>query len=144
MQDYFKCNGRLSLIISALLILSQLIVGLSCATLVDRVGRRPLFIVATAGTRIITQNTATRINMDIGMGVSFTLWTVCSALYDLHGNLAAGKAVVFFIFLHGIFYNIAWSGLLIAYTVEIMPYKLRAKGLMLMNFFVQAALVFNQ
>lgn len=78
------------------------------------------------------------------MGITFTLWTVCSALYDLHGNLAAGKVVVFFIFLHGIFYNIAWSGLLVAYTVEIMPYKLRAKGLMLMNFFVQVALVFNQ
>ncbi|KFX91459.1 hypothetical protein V490_05888 [Pseudogymnoascus sp. VKM F-3557] len=115
----FKINGCKTIL--------SLIVGLSCATLVDRVGRRPLFIVATAG-----------------MGVSFTLWTVCSALYDLQGNLAAGKAVVFFIFLHGIFYNIAWSGLLIAYTVEIMPYKLRAKGLMLMNFFVQAALVFNQ
>ena len=79
-----------------------------------------------------------------GMFVSFVLWTVCSALYDLHDNLAAGKTVIFFIFLHGAFYNIAWSGLLVGYTVEIMPYKLRAKVLMLMNFFVQAALVFNQ
>ncbi len=93
----------------------------------DKVGRRPLFITATAG-----------------MFLSFVLWTMCSALYDLHKNLAAGKAVIFFIFLHGVFYNIAWSGLLVAYTVEIMPYKLRAKGLMMMNFFVQVALVFNQ
>ncbi len=78
------------------------------------------------------------------MFVSFVLWTACSALYDLQKNLAAGKTVIFFIFLHGVFYNIAWSGLLVAYTVEIMPYKLRAKGLTVMNLFVQAALVFNQ
>jgi hypothetical protein len=61
------------------------------------------------------------------MFVCFVLWTACSALYDLHGNLAAGKTVIFFIFLHGVFYNIAWSGLLVGYTVEIMPYKIRAK-----------------
>ncbi|RFU35585.1 hypothetical protein B7463_g818, partial [Scytalidium lignicola] len=115
----FEINGSKTIL--------SLIVGLTCATLVDKVGRRPLFIVATAG-----------------MFVSFVLWTICSSLYDVHHDLAAGKAVIAFIFLHGIFYNIAWSGLLVAYTVEIMPYKLRAKGLMLMNFWVQAALVFNQ
>lgn len=66
------------------------------------------------------------------MLVCFTLWTACSALYDIDGNLAAGKVVILFIFLHGIFYNIAWSGLLVGYTVEIMPYKLRAKVLCLL------------
>lgn len=80
----------------------------------------------------------------VGMFVCFVLWTACSALYDLRHNLAAGKTVIFFIFLHGVFYNIAWSGLLVGYTVEIMPYTLRAKGLMVMNLFVQAGLVFNQ
>lgn len=69
---------------------------------------------------------------------------MCSALFELHGNIAAGKAVVALIAMHGVFYNLAWSGLLIGYTVEILPYKLRAKGLMLMNVFVQAALMFNQ
>ncbi len=78
------------------------------------------------------------------MFLFFVLWTACSAVYDLHHNLAAGKVVILFIFLHGIFYNIAWSGLLVGYTVEILPYKIRAKGLMVMNLFVQAALVFNQ
>lgn len=104
-----------------------MITGLVAATLVDKVGRRALFITATAG-----------------MFVTFCLWTICSALYDVHHNLAAGKTVIGFIFLHGLFYNIAWGGLLVAYTVEIMPFKLRAKGLMTMNFFVQCALVFNQ
>ncbi|KAL6249767.1 hypothetical protein RBB50_003622 [Rhinocladiella similis] len=118
-QEQFKINGCKTIV--------SLVVGLIAAAVVDKVGRRPLFFSAT-----------------LGMFVSFVLWTVCSALYDLHDNLAAGKTVIFFIFLHGAFYNIAWSGLLVGYTVEIMPYKLRAKGLMLMNFFVQAALVFNQ
>ncbi|KAJ5620923.1 hypothetical protein N7510_004907 [Penicillium lagena] len=115
----FKINGCKTIL--------SLIVGLISAAVVDRVGRRPLFLAATSG-----------------MFVCFVLWTACSALYDLHHNLAAGKTVIFFIFLHGVFYNIAWSGLLVGYTVEIMPYRIRAKGLMVMNFFVQVGLVFNQ
>jgi hypothetical protein len=91
------------------------------------VGRRPLFIAAT-----------------LGMLITFTLWTICTALYDTRGNLAAGKAVIGFIFLFSACYAFAWSGLLFANTVEIMPFKLRAKGLMLMNFFIQVALIFNQ
>ncbi|OAP59671.1 hypothetical protein AYL99_06969 [Fonsecaea erecta] len=118
-NEQFEINGSKTIL--------SLIVGLIAAAVVDRFGRRPLFLTATTG-----------------MFVAFVLWTACSALYDIDGNLAAGKTVIFFIFLHGVFYNIAWSGLLVGYTVEIMPYKLRAKGLMLMNFFVQAALVFNQ
>ncbi|KAK5270509.1 hypothetical protein LTR99_004951 [Exophiala xenobiotica] len=118
-NEQFEINGCKTIV--------SLVVGLSAAAVVDKVGRRPLFLSATCG-----------------MFVSFVLWMACSALYDLDGNLAAGKTVIFFIFLHGAFYNIAWSGLLVGYTVEIMPYKIRAKGLMLMNFFVQAALVFNQ
>ena len=31
-----------------------------------------------------------------------------------------------------------------AYSVEILPYSIRAKGLMLVNLFVQVALTFNQ
>lgn len=78
------------------------------------------------------------------MLLMFILWTICSAQYDLHQNKAAGSAVVAFIFLFSTAYAFAWSGLLVAYTVEILPFHLRAKGLMVMNFFVNAALVFNQ
>lgn len=35
------------------------------------------------------------------------------------------------------------SGLLIGYAVEILPYSLRAKGLMILNIFVQIALLLN-
>ena len=36
------------------------------------------------------------------------------------------------------------SPLLVAYTVEILPFKIRAKGLMIMNLCVNCSLVFNQ
>lgn len=115
----FEINGGLAIV--------SMITAVSFAFLVDKFGRRPLFIAATAGMLIV-----------------FALWTMCSALFEVDGNQTAGKVVVFLISLHGISYNLAWSGLLIAYTVEITPFKMRAKGLMLMNFFVQVALIFNQ
>ena len=45
--------------------------------------------------------------------------------------------------LYGFSYSIAWSGLLVAYAVEIVPFALRAKGLAIMFFSVNAALFFN-
>ncbi|KIW49937.1 hypothetical protein PV05_11568 [Exophiala xenobiotica] len=105
----------------------SLIVSCTCALLCDRVGRRPLFIAAT-----------------LGMLLCFIAWTICAAVYQDNGNKAAGQAVVAFIWLHGTTYALAWSGLLVGYTVEIMPFKIRAKGLMVMNFWVQVALVINQ
>ena len=104
-----------------------LIVSVTCAMLCDKVGRRPLFLAAT-----------------FGMMICFLCWTVCSSVYQRNQNAAAGKAVVAFIWIFNFSYALAWSGLLVAYTVEILPFKIRAKGLMLMNFWVQVALVINQ
>ncbi|KAF2796051.1 general substrate transporter [Melanomma pulvis-pyrius CBS 109.77] len=105
----------------------SLIVSVSCAMLVDRVGRRPLFITATAS-----------------MCVCFILWTISSSQQEQKGSAAAGRAVIAFIWIFNVSYALAWSGLLVAYTVEILPFKIRAKGLMVMNFWVQAALTINQ
>jgi hypothetical protein len=74
---------------------------------------------------------------------AFTCFTALSGVYS-EGKVEAGKADVVFIWIQFIFYSFAWTGQLVAYTVEILPFKLRAKGLMLMNFFVSAALTFNQ
>src|ERR1700760_869302 len=78
------------------------------------------------------------------MLIAFTLWTVCSALYDRDGNTKAGKGVIACMVVHGSFYNIAWSGLLYAYSVEILPFKIRAKGIMILSLAIQGAAVFNQ
>lgn len=101
------------------------------------------------------------------MLVSFICWTICSAVYRhsatefepqclidnngdskqcvaLNANKNAGNGVVAFIFLFYAFYDIAMSPLLVSYTVEILPFRVRAKGLMAMQMAVNASLVFNQ
>ncbi|KAM0533720.1 hypothetical protein ACHAO7_012398, partial [Fusarium culmorum] len=79
------------------------LVSLCAAFFVDRVGRRVLFLFA-----------------GVGMLVSFTIWTACSAVYTKTESSAAGIAVVAMIFL---FYGVAgaaWPGLTVSYTVEIL------------------------
>lgn len=78
------------------------------------------------------------------MLISFTVWTACSAVYANTGNAGAGKAVLAMIFL---FYGVAgaaWPGLTVSYTVEILPYNIRAKGLTLCFTFTALSGVFNQ
>jgi MFS family permease len=89
----------------------SLFISVGCAFLIDKIGRRPLFLVAT-----------------VSMLVCFVAWTICSARFEINGSDAAGRAVVAFIWLFNAAYALAWSGLLVAYTVEILPFKIRAKG----------------
>ncbi|KAK4192773.1 general substrate transporter [Podospora australis] len=103
-----------------------LIVSLTMAMLVDKLGRRPAFLASTGG-----------------MFGTFIFWTITSALWDEKKAVGADKAMIFFIWLFGIMYSLAWSGLLVGYAIEILPYKLRAKGLMIMNLSVQCALTLN-
>jgi hypothetical protein len=69
--------------------------------------------------------------------------TVCAARYNETQIQAAGNAVIAMLVLYGFSYSVAWSGLLVAYAVEIVPYRLRSKGLAIMFFSVNAALFFN-
>lgn len=103
-----------------------LIVSISMAMLVDKVGRRPMFLASMGG-----------------MFVTFVFWTLTAALYEEKGSPGSSQAMIFFIWVFGIMYSLAWSGLLVGYAIEILPYKLRAKGLMIMNISVQAALTLN-
>lgn len=65
---------------------------------------------------------------------SFVVWTTCSAQFTISadGKTATGpgvdgRVVVAIIFIYYCFYNMAWSGLLVGYSVEILPYNIRAK-----------------
>ncbi|KAH8896735.1 general substrate transporter [Thozetella sp. PMI_491] len=103
------------------------LVSLLAAFFVDRIGRRVLFLFA-----------------GVGMLVAFTIWTACSAVYANTGSSAAGSAVIAMIFL---FYGVAgaaWPGLTVSYTVEILPFNIRAKGLTLCFCFTALSGVFNQ
>jgi hypothetical protein len=43
-----------------------------------------------------------------------------------------------------LFDSLAFTPLIVAYTVEILPYSLRAKGFNVFNFVISLALIFNQ
>ncbi len=107
----------------------DLIITISAALSVDYFGRRPLFLTSA-----------------LGMVIAFTCWTVTGAIYDNSGstNSEAGYAQLVFIWTFGIFYDIGFSGLLVAYALEILPFHLRAKGMMIMNITVQAVLALGK
>jgi hypothetical protein len=48
------------------------------------------------------------------------------------------------VFIFNGFYAIAYTPLIVSYTVEILPFFLRAKGLAFMNISVMGAIIFNQ
>jgi MFS family permease len=103
-------NSNTQLLINAVLQIVNIVVAVGMCFFVDRLGRRLLFLVATAG-----------------MLVSFVVWTICSARFAISGSKAAADIVVLIIFVFYVFYNTAWSGLLVGYGVEILPYNIRAK-----------------
>jgi hypothetical protein len=73
----------------------------------------------------------------------FALMTVLGNRYSVDPSRGLGIGFVVCQWMHGISYALAYSGLLVGYTCEILPFKLRAKGLMIMNMTVQAALAIN-
>ncbi|KAK7717181.1 hypothetical protein SLS57_006326 [Botryosphaeria dothidea] len=86
--------------------------ALSAAILVDRIGRRPLFIWS-----------------GVGMLASYIVWTACSAVNNNTGNRAAGIVVVVCLFAFYFHYDIAYTPLLMSYPTELWPYSLRSKGI---------------
>jgi hypothetical protein len=80
---------------------------LAGALMVDRLGRRTLFLWSVAG-----------------MFFSYICWTALTGSFAAGANQQVGNAVVAFIFIYYFFYDIAWSPLLLAYPVEIFPFTL--------------------
>lgn len=99
------------------------IAGLNC----DRIGRRPLWLTSV-----------------IGMLFSFVVVMGLSGAYAEHGQRAVGLAVIPFLFVFFGFYDIAWTPLANMYTVEILPYNLRAKGQAIYNIAQGSANAVNQ
>lgn len=130
-----KQNDKLAL--SAGKTILDLSISIGAAFTVDKFGRRPLFLVAISG-----------------MVASFALWTVVGAVYEnsavtdsegevTYTNTGSGYAQIAFVWIFGIFYDIGFSGLLVGYALEILPFHLRAKGMMIMNIVVQAILAIS-
>ena len=82
------------------------------AMMVDRLGRRTLFLASS-----------------VGMLAGYIVWTGLTSSFVSTKSESTGRAVVALIFIYYFFYDIAFSPLLQAYTVEIFPYTLRSRGL---------------
>ncbi|QRV80018.1 Sugar (and other) transporter [Ceratobasidium sp. AG-Ba] len=114
-------------LINGIIAIYNFIIAIVSSFFVERAGRRRLFLISNAG-----------------MLVGYALLTACSATFAKTHNAHAGHGVIAFIFVFNGFYAIAYTPLLVSYTVEILPFFLRAKGLALMNLCVLAAIIFNQ
>jgi len=102
-------------------------VAVGASFLVDYMGRRTLFLIS-----------------NIGMLFAFALWTTSEAIFNNMHRTAAAKATIPVIFIFYFFYDLAYTPMLVAYTLEILPYKIRAKGFAVMNLLVFLTSAFNQ
>lgn len=60
------------------------------------------------------------------------MWTLTTALFQTMDNKDAAKATIAMIFIFYFFYDIAYTPMLVAYTLEILPFNVRAKGFAVM------------
>lgn len=78
----------------------------------------------------------------IGMFFSYVVITACSAAYA-NGHDPAGKAVMAMLFIYFFFYDIGYTGLTLAYPLEILPFNLRSKGVAILLMCVMLSSTFN-
>ncbi|KAH8169687.1 sugar transporter domain-containing protein [Sarocladium implicatum] len=114
-------------LINGILQIWNMIVAMTGANLVDRVGRRPLFLTATAC-----------------MLVGMVAWTISGSLFADTKSSATGAGVLTCIIFFISSYNICWNPLAVAYPVEILPFQIRAKGIALLMGSIKGASFFNQ
>ncbi|KAJ7610384.1 general substrate transporter [Roridomyces roridus] len=115
------------LLINGILNIWNLAWALIASTMVERFGRRLLFL-TSAGL----------------MALFLSLQTACFARFRIAGEYPAAHAALAFIFLFYAAYDLAFTPLIVTYTLEILPYNIRAKGFNIFNFTISVALIFNQ
>ncbi|KAJ5371804.1 Major facilitator superfamily domain general substrate transporter [Penicillium concentricum] len=114
-------------LINGFLQLWNLIMSVVGACLVDRAGRRALFIRST-----------------VIMLISCVFIAALSGSFVTTGTSAVGTAVIPFLFIYYAGYDLAFTPLLLAYPAEIWMTSLRAKGVAISMMSNYIALVFNQ
>lgn len=104
------------------------IIATTASLFVEKIGRRKLFLTSNAG-----------------MLFAYVLWTTGAGVNANNpSNRNAANLVMAAIFVFNGFYAIAYTPLLVSYTVEITPYAIRAKMFAVMNVAVTSSLIFNQ
>jgi len=118
---------RSQLLINGFLNIANFLCAITAALLCEKIGRRRLFIASCSL-----------------MLLFWSMLTLGIALYAQNEDKRAAYAVVAFIFLFTTAYAIAFTPLIVSYTLEILPYALRAKGFAVFGLGVSASLIFNQ
>ncbi|KFZ23138.1 hypothetical protein V502_02382 [Pseudogymnoascus sp. VKM F-4520 (FW-2644)] len=96
------------------------------ALMIDRLGRRLLFIWSAGG-----------------MMLSYVVWTVLNAQFISSKDKTVGIAVIPMIFVFYFHYDIALTPITYAYVAEIFPYRLRGWGITITYLSTYLALMFN-
>jgi len=119
-------NPKIKATVNGCLQIWNLAAALMGGVLVNRVRRRTLFMVSNAG-----------------MLIAFAVLTLNSSLF-YSGIVAGAHATIPIIFFIHLFYNLAYTPVLVTYTLEILPFAIRAKGFAVVNLTVSVALALNQ
>ncbi|GJP87671.1 hypothetical protein CBS115989_10459 [Aspergillus niger] len=117
---------RDQLLISACLQVWNVLFAAVGASLVDQIGRRILFI--TSASIMLT---------------AFILISGLSGAFATSGNGPVGIAVIPFLFIYFLGYDIALTPMFTAYTCEIWPFGLRSRGLSIVWLSAMGCTVFN-
>ncbi|KAJ9139455.1 hypothetical protein NKR23_g7849 [Pleurostoma richardsiae] len=115
-------------LVNGILQIYNFVIAISGALMVERVGRRRLWLFAISI-----------------MLISFILWTICSALFAQSGNSnhALAVSVLVFIFAFQLGYAFGITPLAFSYPAEILPFHARQKAMGLLIMCQNAALIYN-
>ncbi|KAE9400683.1 general substrate transporter [Gymnopus androsaceus JB14] len=127
LTDINVTDPTIQLLINGIIAIWSLFWALLGSALIDKLGRRVLFLSSA-----------------IGVLLAWIAQTVSFAEFWQHQTPAAAHSFIAFLFVFSAAFGLGFSPLIIAYTVEILPYHLRAKGLTVFSFVVSLALIFNQ
>ncbi|OJJ46016.1 hypothetical protein ASPZODRAFT_142652 [Penicilliopsis zonata CBS 506.65] len=120
-------DSKTQLIINACLSVWSLLAASCFAMLVDRVGRRGMFLYGM-----------------VGMLVSYVIWTICSAINQQKDFRDEGfaAAVLVMIFIYTAFYQMC-GPVAPTYIMEVVPFSLRSKASMMYQLTGNLASIYN-
>ncbi|SCO91364.1 related to hexose transporter protein [Fusarium oxysporum] len=113
-------------LISGCLQIWNLIFAVGAALMVEKTGRRKLFM-----------------SSFVIMFISYVVITACSGTFAQTGQKSAGLAVIPFLYIFYAGYDIGLTPLQVSYPVEIWPYHMRSHGVSLSWLSMVLAIIFN-